>query len=184
MTPTPALRLEELVGFLNTLDVEEGTDELADAATASRWLAEHVPSEGEAQVAESDLPLLRELRDVLRGLAVAHLHGEPPDPVADRYEALADRFPLRTTLQPDGELGLTARGEGAAHIASRFLAAVTAASMAGGWHRVKICPAEGCRWAFIDRSKNRSRRWCAMGACGNREKVRTYRTRHRDVQDR
>ncbi|UCF79086.1 MAG: ABATE domain-containing protein [Candidatus Eiseniibacteriota bacterium] len=34
----------------------------------------------------------------------------------------------------------------------------------------------GCGWLFLDLSKNRSRRWCAMEDCGNRAKVlRHYR---------
>jgi predicted RNA-binding Zn ribbon-like protein len=38
--------------------------------------------------------------------------------------------------------------------------------------RVKRC--DGCRWLFIDESKNRSRRWCSMEDCGTDEKVRRY----------
>lgn len=35
--------------------------------------------------------------------------------------------------------------------------------------RVKQCGR--CDWLFIDRSRNRSRRWCSMDACGNRIKM-------------
>jgi len=35
--------------------------------------------------------------------------------------------------------------------------------------RVKQC--SGCDWLFFDRSRNRSRRWCSMDACGNRTKM-------------
>jgi predicted RNA-binding Zn ribbon-like protein len=38
----------------------------------------------------------------------------------------------------------------------------------------------GCGWLFIDMSKNRSRRWCDMKDCGNRNKVRRYYARQRD----
>ena len=40
--------------------------------------------------------------------------------------------------------------------------------------RIKACPAEGCGWIFIDQSRNRSRRWCDMQSCGNREKARRH----------
>jgi len=36
--------------------------------------------------------------------------------------------------------------------------------------RLKQCPPEDCRWLFIDRTKNGSRRWCEMATCGNRAK--------------
>ena len=39
---------------------------------------------------------------------------------------------------------------------------------------VRRCGAENCRWLFLDRSKNHSRRWCDMKICGNREKARAY----------
>jgi predicted RNA-binding Zn ribbon-like protein len=40
-------------------------------------------------------------------------------------------------------------------------------------HRLKCC--DGCGRLFLDRSRNRSRRWCEMEACGNRAKVRRHR---------
>lgn len=43
--------------------------------------------------------------------------------------------------------------------------------------RVRECAGETCNWLFIDRSKNRSRRWCDMQECGNVAKVRRYRKR-------
>ncbi len=43
--------------------------------------------------------------------------------------------------------------------------------------RVRECAAETCAWLFLDRSKNRSRRWCDMAVCGNRAKVRRFRQR-------
>jgi predicted RNA-binding Zn ribbon-like protein len=39
---------------------------------------------------------------------------------------------------------------------------------------VRRCDAASCRWLFLDKSKNHSRRWCDMKICGNREKARTY----------
>jgi len=41
--------------------------------------------------------------------------------------------------------------------------------------RLKQCPPDDCRWLFIDRTKNGSRRWCDMGTCGNRAKKRKLR---------
>jgi predicted RNA-binding Zn ribbon-like protein len=46
--------------------------------------------------------------------------------------------------------------------------------------RVRMCQGEHCGWLFIDRSKNRSRRWCDMQDCGNVEKVRRYRRRQKE----
>jgi predicted RNA-binding Zn ribbon-like protein len=44
--------------------------------------------------------------------------------------------------------------------------------------RIRICAAEGCGWAFLDTSKNGTRRWCSMKLCGNREKATRYRVKN------
>ncbi|MDP1582193.1 MAG: CGNR zinc finger domain-containing protein [Bradyrhizobium sp.] len=41
--------------------------------------------------------------------------------------------------------------------------------------RLKRCPADNCHWLFLDRTKNRSRRWCDMATCGNQAKARKHR---------
>jgi predicted RNA-binding Zn ribbon-like protein len=44
--------------------------------------------------------------------------------------------------------------------------------------QVRECAAVDCTWLFLDRSRNRSRRWCSMETCGNRAKAhRHYRRR-------
>ena len=44
---------------------------------------------------------------------------------------------------------------------------------------LRECADGGCRWLFLDRSRNHSRRWCDMKACGNRAKVRRHYRRKR-----
>jgi predicted RNA-binding Zn ribbon-like protein len=48
--------------------------------------------------------------------------------------------------------------------------------------RVGACADEDCEWLFIDTSRNRSRRWCAMGDCGNRAKARRFYERKRSAE--
>jgi predicted RNA-binding Zn ribbon-like protein len=49
--------------------------------------------------------------------------------------------------------------------------------------RVKACPGDGCGWIFLDQSRNRSRRWCDMQSCGNREKARRHYHRARTAPE-
>lgn len=44
--------------------------------------------------------------------------------------------------------------------------------------RVKACG--GCRYLFVDASKNGSRRWCAMEDCGTAAKSKTFVARRRE----
>jgi predicted RNA-binding Zn ribbon-like protein len=45
--------------------------------------------------------------------------------------------------------------------------------------RVRQCGADDCQWLFLDTSKNRTRQWCSMQSCGNREKARRHYQRVR-----
>src|SRR5882724_1201445 len=47
---------------------------------------------------------------------------------------------------------------------------------------VRCCAAERCGWLFLDRSRNRSRRWCDMKACGNSAKARRHYARTRRLK--
>ena len=40
--------------------------------------------------------------------------------------------------------------------------------------RVRECAGSACTWLFLDRSRNRSRRWCSMDTCGNRAKAHRH----------
>ncbi|QKW54760.1 CGNR zinc finger domain-containing protein [Streptomyces buecherae] len=46
--------------------------------------------------------------------------------------------------------------------------------LAGDAARLKRCAEHECAWVFWDVSKNRSRRWCSMRVCGNRNKARRF----------
>jgi predicted RNA-binding Zn ribbon-like protein len=46
-------------------------------------------------------------------------------------------------------------------------------------NRVRQCANDACRWLFLDASRNASRRWCDMSACGNRAKARRHYLKQR-----
>jgi predicted RNA-binding Zn ribbon-like protein len=47
---------------------------------------------------------------------------------------------------------------------------------------VSACADHDCGWVFLDRSRNRTRRWCSSGERGNRNRVRIYNARHAPAQ--
>ncbi|MDT8909958.1 CGNR zinc finger domain-containing protein [Amycolatopsis sp. PS_44_ISF1] len=142
-----------VVAFLNTVDVERNEDRLDDPEQWRRWSAEHDLGPGDPADA-------RAARDALR--AAIGDPGLPPRPLD---------APLHFTLTADGPTLATPDA------ISAILAAVTRLTIRGDWVRLKICPADDCLWAFYDESRNRSRTWCSMRACGNREKARAWRAR-------
>ncbi|MDQ0369302.1 CGNR zinc finger domain-containing protein [Catenuloplanes indicus] len=183
-----------VTAFANTVDVEAGTDELADVDGLRRWLAAH----GHAGPAgEAELARVRDFRSALRDEIAAHhdqlaVHHDrtavPRDQAADdgaagarvRLNAYAHDVPVRIALDRAG-LRLEAAGaDGVASLFGALLVEMLLAERDGVWRRLKICDAETCREAFYDWSKNSSRRWCSMGVCGNRSKTRAYRERRRE----
>jgi predicted RNA-binding Zn ribbon-like protein len=175
--------LELVRQFVNTLDLETGEEELATAADLGAWLRHRELLAGGSSTSERDRCRAIELREALRALLVANNGGgDAGDALAvlDRAARRAGvelRFPERSRA----ELRPAAAGVDAA--LGRLLAIVAEAMTLGTWARLKACRAEGCRWAFYDRARNRSRAWCSMAVCGNRTKARTYR-RRRAAPDR
>ncbi|WP_215548200.1 CGNR zinc finger domain-containing protein [Amycolatopsis sp. CA-230715] len=142
-----------VIAFLNTLDVEEGTDALHSAESWQSWAAERGLTPGHLTGARS---------------ARAALRAAAGDPDSMPREASAA---IEVRVDTDGPAFATTSATGA------VLGAAARLAVLGLWDRVKICPADDCRWAFYDQSRNHSRTWCSMRVCGNREKARAWRER-------
>jgi predicted RNA-binding Zn ribbon-like protein len=162
--------------FLNTADLEAGTDELADAARARRWLvANRLLARGDA-FGEPDRKLLVEVRETLRRLAHANQERKT-DPAALRLlNEHASRAPLAVEVHAD-RAELVAASAGVDGAVGRLLAVVFTAARDGTWSRLKACRNDSCRWVFYDASRNRVGTWCSMAVCGNRHNVRAFRAR-------
>jgi predicted RNA-binding Zn ribbon-like protein len=150
-----------IVRFINTLDVEAGSDALETVDGWRSWLSAQGLDGCFGRESSRDLKQARELRDDLRALA--------------RGERCAQvrQVGIQVALTVDGEVELSAQ------TAVGFIAAAAAkVAIEKRLDRVKICPADDCRWAFYDTSRNRSRQWCSMEVCGNRAKARAHRERN------
>jgi predicted RNA-binding Zn ribbon-like protein len=67
------------------------------------------------------------------------------------------------------------------HLAADGGMALAFLLVAGERERLRRCAAPDCRRAFIDLSRNRSRRYCSSRTCGNRLHVAAYRARQREA---
>jgi predicted RNA-binding Zn ribbon-like protein len=170
-------RLELVRAFVNTLDVEEGTDGLADERQAAEWASEWELPVPVSSTAEREQ--LVSLREALRRLMLANNAGErPPPPALAELNRQAEAAAIGLRFDPDGS-ALVTRCDGADATIAAVLARVHEAMAEGTWARLKVCPAGDCLWAFYDHSRNRSGTWCEMGVCGNRAKARAFRERRR-----
>jgi predicted RNA-binding Zn ribbon-like protein len=166
--------------FVNTRDVETGTDLFDDVAVLGRWLNRHgLIGRQERVVAADDRGRAVAVREAFRDLLAANHDGEPiPDATRRTLDGAADRAGITLRFGGPGgsETAVTATGVDGAM--GRLLAIAHAAMLDGSWERLKVCRSDTCQWAFYDHSRNRSRNWCSMQVCGNRTKVRRFRERH------
>jgi predicted RNA-binding Zn ribbon-like protein len=163
--------------YVNTVDIQDGPEELSDPNTLGAWLVAHQLMEQGQAVTESDLKHAIAVREAIRGVIGANSGGRVfPLDVATLNEATtASR--LRARFGADGKARLEPEAGGVAGAMGRMVAAVFAAMADEEWSRLKLCGSQTCRWAFYDRSRNHSSRWCTMASCGNRQKARRFRQR-------
>jgi predicted RNA-binding Zn ribbon-like protein len=122
-----------------------------------------------------------ELRDVVYGIGLALAARAPLRRRAvDRLGRIHARCLARAHLTPvNGVYAWTwesARFPVAAILGPIALSVVGVLSQTD-LSRIKQCPGENCGWLFVDRTKNRARRWCEMEVCGNRAKQKRLRAR-------
>jgi predicted RNA-binding Zn ribbon-like protein len=172
--PGSLVVVQELV---NTLDIEEGTDSIDSPAGLRAWLAERSLAPRDVRPTDDDVARVAEFREALRGLLHANNGGSLERHDLRRLNR-AGRGGLRVRFGGDGGAALESQSEEPIAAAiGRIVAIVFAAIADGTFRRLKACPARDCGWAFYDRSKNQSGRWCSMAICGSREKMRAHRAR-------
>lgn len=170
-----------ITDFVNTL--HQGEEALATPAELGGWLVEHGLASRHLRAGADDLSEARALREALRALLLANndvaVDVAAANAVLDGV-ARQGRVELRFA---DGAPVLVAAAGGVPGALGRILVAVQALTSDGTWARLKACRARDCEWAFVDNAKNQSRAWCSMRSCGNREKARAFRERHRPASE-
>lgn len=177
--PAPGdLRL--LQNFVNTADRIIDLELLRAPGDLEEWLRERELLDRRVTLREADLDRALRVREALRELLRAHTEIEPPAPGdLQMLERLSDAARLSVRFGDGERWLLVPQADGLDAALGRFLAVAFVAKLDGTWERLKACHSDECRWAFYDRSKNRSGRWCTMKFCGARAKMRSYRERRR-----
>ena len=170
--------LTEAALLVNTID-SDGGDALSDPAGLHAWLVRH-PFTGVILGSEQEAAEVRTVRAQFRRLWQVADRDEAV-PIINEILADADARPFLTrhdewdwhlhVTPPDAPLAQRM----AAEAAMAFLELVRA----DDWARLKTCAADDCDDVLVDLSKNRSKRYCDDGNCGNRAAVAAYRARKR-----
>ena len=193
--PAESVDAERVLAFVNTLSsrptgapverlvsydalVEWAREQhLVSAAAAERLAAE---GKRHPHQAASVLGRAREFREALNSLAESiEKDRQPQAAVLDTIsDYLASAYANGRLVPHDGGLQWVASAEDAVE---RILWEIGRAAgrliLSPRLSKIRACAASDCGWWFVDDTKNRSRRWCDMKLCGNREKVKRFRSR-------
>ncbi len=163
--------------LVNTL--RPGDDPLAGAASLDEFLGRHhVTPARSATVA--DLVAVRALRPRLRGLWEA----SGPEELAGIVNDLLRDSDARPWLTDHGggwgwHLHVTEPAAPLDHrIGAQAAFAFADLVRLRETDRLRLCDAPDCGPVLIDLSRNRSRRYCDTGNCGNRQHAAAYRARN------
>ncbi|MER5732738.1 CGNR zinc finger domain-containing protein [Streptomyces sp. NPDC002138] len=182
--PRPLTGEPIALDLLNTRWMQDGvlTDLFAGAGAAGLTRVEGVAvwlrSVGLDDRFRADAPTLIHLLTAREALARAL--SDPADEGARALvDAVLEHGRIRATLTAEGP------GERAEFADPAWGPAWTAARgyldlLASGPDRIRTCASETCVLRFFDVSRNGTRRWCSMTACGNRAKASRHYARTRE----
>ena len=176
------------IDFVNSVDYD-GDDRplfaheaLAAPADLARWARRLGITRGRRllRVDDEELAAAHRLRASLYAVLGAIARGERPPSAALRHVARehADAVAAARLVAHDGAFALEWGATDPRRV--RFAVVADAVALLGDGERVerlRRCPGRDCGWLFVDRSGRR--RWCDMGACGSREKMRRMYARQR-----
>lgn len=189
--------------LINTVDwTRRGleNDRLTDYARLTRWAegagivsrreGERLRREGAShpREAQAAFDAARWLRQVLQSLFASIAAGERPGASLDDFNDLltdalrrlrvAPVFRARAVQSPV-EWEWEGREDDLASVLWPVVRSAADLLTSGEARRVRVCPSLDCGWIYVDRSRNRMRRWCQMETCGTLEKSRRRAERRR-----
>ena len=176
--------LDYVVDLLNTAADGAEPDSLTTTAGLRAYLERNDVSGVGDTLTEDDLTAVRAVRDTFTRVFEAEDSGAAVE-LLNALVAEAGTTPQLTNhhgydwhvhyFAPDATV--------AQHLAADGGMALAFLVVAQERDRLRRCDAPGCGRAFVDLSRNRSRRYCSSRTCGNRLHVAAYRARQRDSVD-
>ncbi|MFM9372800.1 CGNR zinc finger domain-containing protein [Streptomyces sp. Da 82-17] len=179
----PEFRLGKVLSTSFTGTLSERFGEPVERIPVPRRLVDWLTVSGLAvdSCTDAQLDVARELREAIHLAATAAATGEALPPSAVRV--INDRSAqgrATAVLTPEGErrwqLGADSQVEDALGVIAADAISVLAGERDG---TLALCASPTCRAAFFDTSRSRTRRWCEMNTCGNREKKARFHANQR-----
>ncbi|MTE18263.1 hypothetical protein F0L17_03795 [Streptomyces sp. TRM43335] len=179
----PEFRLGNVLAtsFTGTLSERHGNavERIPTPGRLVDWLAVNGLAVDSCTTAQLDLA--RELRESIHAAATAAALREAlPVSAVHVINDRSARGRAAAILTPEGErrwrLGSTSCVEDALSVIAADAIGIIAGERDG---RLALCASPTCRAAFFDTSQSRTRKWCDMNTCGNRQKKARFNAKQR-----
>jgi predicted RNA-binding Zn ribbon-like protein len=151
---------------------------ILSAKAAGSYLSE---AQARPREAESAYRNVVKARGVVQRLFRAMAQSEPPGDALDDFNRWLGRALESMRVTPGGgkreagrslKLGWVGQEESLDSIVWPVLWSAASLIVSDEASRIRICGGPDCGWMYVDRSRNKLRRWCQMETCGTREKSR------------
>lgn len=129
----------------------------------------------------AQLELARELREAIHAAATAAaIHDAPPAAAVRVINDCSIQGRAAAILTPESNRQWRLSSASCVEDALGVIAADAISIIAGERDgRLALCASPTCRAAFFDTSQSRTRRWCDMNTCGNRQKKARFNANQR-----
>jgi CGNR zinc finger/Putative stress-induced transcription regulator len=174
--------LDSVVDLVNSQPQIEGRDTLGDVAALRLFVDQHRVSEV-GRLTPDDVTAVQAVRGRFADIFFGAEDDASAAAMLNSMIAEAGTTPRLTDHDGyDWHVHYFAPGASLAeHLAADGGMALAFLIVAGERERLRRCDAPDCRRAFVDLSRNRSRRYCDSRTCGNRLHVAAYRARRREA---
>ncbi|MBW5485484.1 CGNR zinc finger domain-containing protein [Streptomyces bambusae] len=174
--------LDVVVALVNTAPEGDRPDTLADVGALRTFVREHSISDV-GELGARDLSGVRTVRSKFAQVFAA-AHPRAAVGLINELVATAGTTPQLTDHDGyDWHVHYFAPGASVGdHLAADGGMALAFIVVSGEHERLRRCEAPDCGRAFVDLSRNRSRRYCDSRTCGNRLHVAAYRARRKSEQ--
>ncbi|MFF6994117.1 CGNR zinc finger domain-containing protein [Streptomyces sp. NPDC008313] len=173
--------LDTVVDLVNTAPEDDTADGLTTLASLEDFVRNHQVSDV-GVLSQRDLAAVRAVRGRFAGIFAAADTRAAALVINDLVAAAGTTPRLTDHDGYDWHVHYFAPGASVAdHLAADCGMALAFFVVAGEQERLRRCEAPDCRRAFVDLSRNRSRRYCDSRTCGNRLHVAAYRARRKEA---
>jgi len=173
------------IDFVNTVGnrLGQARDYFSTPRDVVRWAAmpSCLPHLGLLRICRCDMADIRRRREYLYTLFLPFALGAKRS--VSRTLAALNRdmgwlWPKKTLRYKHEQFQWVFHGSATERLAHAIVSDAADLLSSGRCELIRQCQDSSCGWLYLDRSREKNRRWCSMRDCGNRAKARRFYAQH------